>query len=68
MLDTKPDSLSSNPSTTRWKERTDGCKMPSDLHMYTLAHVYKDTGEREEERGREKEREEGKRQGEGKSF
>lgn len=57
MLDTKPDSLSSNPSTTRWKERTDGCKMPSDLHMHTLAHVYKDMGERERKRETERKRE-----------
>lgn len=53
MLDTKSDTLNSNPSTTRWKESTDGCKMPSDLRMHTLAHVYKDTGERGEERDRE---------------
>lgn len=46
------------PSLTTWvksqhhKVEEDWPKMPSDRHMHALAHVYIDTGEREEERDR----------------
>ena len=43
VLAARPDCLSSVLGTTRWKERTDSCKLSSDFHTHAITTVYKHT-------------------------